>query len=80
MSYGDVMNMPVKAFWALSNAVVRVMAEQDMRALSVAVHATSGEGAEKFRDHLQQQMGAVTIQETEFDQSGYNDLKRMAAM
>lgn len=55
----DVLAMPIQTFWMMHKNIDRVMAEADLRLLSVYAYAQSGEGIEKFSEDMRQQMGQV---------------------
>jgi len=77
-NYADVMNMPVKAFWSLNGQITRVMAESDIRSLSVNVHSNHPEAAKEFRKTLEVELASVVKQEEKLDTEGWSELKRMA--
>ncbi|PLC44565.1 hypothetical protein C0Q88_07755 [Ralstonia pickettii] len=74
--------MPLKRFWLMSNNINRLMAERDMRSLSVAGSAQSGEGFAEYRQQLILEIGTVLRDDplsTERDQAGFEELRAMAA-
>lgn len=75
-----VLAMPVRIFWMMSNQVHRLMAEEDIRALSVAVHCQSADGSKEYRELLEREMGQVVKKQEVFDEEGWNLLKSMALM
>lgn len=52
MSFRDVMTMPIRTFWSFANNAVRLQAEEDLRAMDVALSAQSGEFAKELRSRL----------------------------
>lgn len=73
--------MPIRSFWLMNNSVVRLMAEQDIRALTVASSAQAGEAVRSTRDNLVIEMGDVVkidpIAGAERDEQGFQELKAM---
>ena len=54
------MALPLRAFWLLSGNIDRIMAQKDMRAMSVAMVAQStGEGVQAFRSQLVVEAGII---------------------
>ncbi|WKZ86345.1 hypothetical protein N5B55_05165 [Ralstonia pickettii] len=74
--------MPIRRFWLMSNNINRLMAERDMRALSVAGSAQSGEGFTEYRQQLILEIGTVLRDDpmsSERDEAGFEELRAMAA-
>lgn len=59
MSYRDVLELPISAFWLLSNNINRLSAERDIRSLAIAAGSQSEEGYKKTLEGLQREMGDV---------------------
>ena len=59
MTYREVRSLPIEAFWMLNKNVDRIAAENDIRALVVAIHAQSGEGFKDLMEGLTKQFGRV---------------------
>jgi len=53
------MGLPIRVFWFMNNTIHRVVAEQDMRALTVANAAQSAEGTKEHRERLVVSLGEV---------------------
>jgi len=70
--------MPIRAFWGMSNMIARVAAEDDIRSLSIAVYAQSGEGAQEYRKKLDGAVGTVVQEDNTFDLDGWSALKSLA--
>jgi hypothetical protein len=85
MSYGEVMVMPVRAFWLMNSNIDRIQAQKDMRSLTVAVCGQGGgEAAQSFRQRLVIEAGEVVklkfdpIREAVRDEEGFSALREMA--
>jgi len=60
MGYREVRDLPIKAFWLMNSMINRVMAEKDLRALTVAeAVAVAGEHGEQVKEKLVQEMGVM---------------------
>jgi hypothetical protein len=59
MNYKDVLSMPLRTFWMMNKNIDRIMAEADMRMLSVVAYAQSGDGIEDFTKKLRDQVGKI---------------------
>ena len=51
--------MPIRCFWELSRNINRISAQQDMRLLTIVNLAMSKDGAQKYRDKLELELGDV---------------------
>jgi hypothetical protein len=76
--------MPVKTFWMMHKNIDRLMAEADLRMLSVIAYGQSGEGVETFSKDMRKQMGQVAIIDEakvamteDVDSEGLESLKAM---
>lgn len=89
MSYTEVMSLPIKTFWLMSSSVDRIMAQKDIRALTVAVLSQGGDAAAKdHRERLVLEVGTVVKQDSDpgrqamreavRDEEGFAELKAMA--
>lgn len=68
MSYRDVMTMPIRTFWSFANNAVRLQAEEDLRAMDIALSAQSGEFAKELRARLMEVIvPPVKAEEPEID-------------
>lgn len=83
------MKLPIKTFWLMSANIDRILAQKDMRALTVAVCGQGGEAAKDHRKQLVLEIGSVVktdelsatkaLMNAERDESGFAELKIMAA-
>lgn len=89
MSYGEVMCLPIRAFWLMNSCVGRLLAEKDLRAMTVQQGRHGGEGATEVRRHLQIELGDTgKVKEessdspllAERDQQGFEELKALAVL
>lgn len=85
MSYQQVMDMPIKAFWLFNRNIERIQAQKDMRHLTVAVCGQSGsEAVASVRERLIIETGTSVklkfdpLREAERDEEGFNALREMA--
>lgn len=88
MSYTEVMSLPIKTFWLMSSSVDRIMAQKDIRALTVAVLSQGGDAAKDHRERLVLEVGTVVKQDSDpgrqamreavRDEEGFAELKAMA--
>lgn len=84
------MKMPIKTFWMMSSNIDRIMAQSDMRSLTVSVCAQAGqEAVESYRKHLIIEVGSIVKLESEAaspiidevrDQEGFNELRGMTSL
>lgn len=51
--------MPIATFWMMHRNIDRLMAEADLRMLSVFAHGQSGEGVADFSERMRKEMGQV---------------------
>lgn len=83
MGYQGVMDLPMKAFWLMSANIDRIMAQRDMRSLTVAVCGQSGDAAKEFRQRLEIEAGVIVKLEKaspvdcERDEVGFQELKNL---
>lgn len=78
------MDLPIRAFWLLNSNVSRLMAEKDMRSLTIAASAQQeGEAITQVRENLVIEMGEVMVVDpiasAVRDEEGFNELKAMVA-
>ena len=74
MSYREVMELPIRAFWLMSANINRLFAERDMRLLSVTAAVNSTEGMQEKIDILSNEIGKVTRFDEVFDSSAMESL------
>jgi len=86
MGWTEVMQLPVRAFWLLSNAADRIQADSDLRALRISICAQSNEAQEGLIRELHELRGvvikkAVKVEFTEQDRQrareGIETLRQM---
>jgi hypothetical protein len=68
MTYGEVLQLPIGAFWELVKNVDRIRAEEDRR-LFGAVASAFGGNAREYLDSLEKEQGMVA---TGSDSFGYD--------
>lgn len=85
MSYGEVMDLPIRAFWLMHGNIRRVKAGEDIRSLVVAMSAQSAEGAKECQERLVLEMGQIArnhevtpVIQAERDEAGFAELKALA--
>lgn len=75
------MSLPIRSFWFLNSTVVRLMAEEDMRSLTVVTSAQSTEAMRQTRENLVVELGDVMkidpIAGAIRDEQGFQELKAM---
>lgn len=84
MGYFEVLELPIEAFWLMSQTIGRIQAVDDVRSLEVAISAQSGEGFKSQRERLIAETGVVIkgaqVFDDERDQAGFEELKALAAL
>lgn len=73
----DVMNMPIYRFWLMNSNVNRLMAEADLRRLTLSISAQGGEEAENYRASLIREIGMVSKSEDKLDRDGLEALRSL---
>ncbi len=82
-SYGEVMKLPIKAFWLMSSNIERIQAQKDMRTLTVAVCGQGGEAAQSHRERLNVEVGSIVKLDDNpmnafRDEAGFAELRALA--
>jgi len=82
MGFGEVMRLPIRSFWLLSDSINRISASEDMRSFRVeAMSQGTTEAIREFQESLVVEMGEVVkvdpIISAVRDQAGFNELKAM---
>lgn len=81
MGYQETLKLPLRVFWLMNSSVVRLMAEHDMRSLSIASASQAGEAIRQTREHLVVEMGEVVkldpIAIAVRDTTGFEELRSM---
>ena len=78
MTDKDVLSTQISRFWLLARNISRITAEEDLRSLTIANVATSGERTKEYRDKLIAEIGTVSVIEEARDESGIARLKAMS--
>lgn len=79
------MELPVQTFWAMNSNVGRLLAETDLRNLSVGVSTQSEDNFKSTRETLMKEMGEmfktnINPLAAERDEEGFQELKTLAAL
>ena len=76
MNYADVLNLPLRFFWALNRNVDRLRAEQELRDLRVQCAAGSEDGKSitALSQALREELGSPVLVEQKFDEDKFNEL------
>lgn len=61
MSYREVMEMPLRAFWSFQGQVNRLRAEEDLRAIQVTAAGQSGEVYKEVSETLRTEHGTPAV-------------------
>lgn len=61
MSYWEVMRLPIRAFWLLSGSINRLLAEKDLRSMSVASSVQDSDVYKKAQSNLVLELGEVVV-------------------
>lgn len=84
LGYRELMALPIKTFWMLNKNVNRLLAEKDLRALSMAINSQSNEGVTALREKLSEELGnpygsqpVDNPLDEERDEAGFEMLKNM---
>ena len=80
MTPWEVKALPIKTFWLMSNSVERIMAQKDMRTLTVSTCSQNGEAANECRQQLVLEIGTIAKAEEiqELDSAGLAELKELS--
>jgi hypothetical protein len=84
MSYQEVRDLPIRAFWFMNSQVSRVRAEVDLRELGLKVCAQTQGGLESKRGQLLLELGEVVVGDPlaelnePRDEAGFNELRMMS--
>ena len=79
LSYRDTLQLPIKAFWLMSNNINRISAEEDIRKLSIAASAASEDGFKGANEALRNEMGEVFKKPEEIAvRDGLDTLKQLS--
>lgn len=62
MSYREVMDMPLRAFWSFSGSMHRIQAEKNMNLLHMLAASQSGEQYTEAMESLKAELGTPTVQ------------------
>lgn len=84
MAYAELMRLPVKTFWMLNKNVSRLLAETDLRRLSLTAAAQSADAAASHSERLIAELDSpyvfenVPVLDAERDEVGFAELKLMS--
>lgn len=73
----EVMSMPIYRFWLMNSNANRLMAESDLRKLTLAIYSQGGEEAEEYRATLIKEIGMVSKSEDKLDREGFESLRSL---
>jgi hypothetical protein len=81
LSYWEVMELPIRAFWTLNRNINRLLAEEDLRTLMLHVSRQSAEGCQAYEAKLRAEVFPVDevfdpLNEKR-DEKGFAELKAM---
>jgi hypothetical protein len=83
LTYDQVMALPIRAFWTLNRNINRLLAEEDLRALTLHVSRQSAEGCaayeEKLRSEIFPSAEVFDPLKAERDEAGFSELRAMVA-
>lgn len=75
------MSLPIRAFWLLNSSIVRLMAEHDIRNLTVVSSAQATDAIRQTRENLAVELGEVVkidpVASAVRDEQGFAELKAM---
>lgn len=76
MTYKDVLDMPIRTFWSFNKNMNRIQADNDLRAMDIALSSNSGEYAKELRDRLVETLASPFKAEQPIDhKAGISKLK-----
>ena len=67
MTYKDVLDMPIRSFWSFNKNMNRIQADNDLRAMDIALASNSGEFAKELRERLVETLGSPVKAEQPID-------------
>jgi hypothetical protein len=78
----EVLELPLKTFWLMSNNIDRIDAQEDMRSLTIVTVGQSGEAANELRKSLNVESGMIVkVQEVhERDEAGFEELRGLQTL
>jgi hypothetical protein len=82
MAYGEVMGMPIRAFWVIGRNIDRVSSKERLDALHVATASQSSEGYATLTEELQSQMADTVVGDVvveSLDREGLDFLRNLSA-
>lgn len=78
LNYGEVMTLPMKTFWLMSDCINRLSATADMRQLSILTSAQGdSESINSAMQRLSEEVGMVSMAKPVRDEAGLIELKFM---
>lgn len=73
-----MLDLPLRAFWLMSNNITRLSAEEDIRRLSVTAAAPSEKGFKQVNEQLRHEMGEVFVKHEHVEaEEGLNELRKL---
>jgi hypothetical protein len=61
LGFNELMSLPIKRFWFLSNQIERLRAEKDQRQLQLLASVTTQDGFKAANENLKQAIGKVYV-------------------
>jgi hypothetical protein len=82
LSYWEVLNTPLVAFWGLFRNIGRIAAEEELRHFQTGImsQARSSDAVQQFVEGLHRQIGTVFVEKPVFDSEGLSDLKALGTL
>jgi len=85
MNYWEVLELPIQAFWMMNSNIGRILAEYDMRSLSIGAVLNDKDAFIEKRNSLIEEMGDMfKVQSNPLDEKrdeqGFQELKALAAL
>ena len=85
MNYWEVLELPIQAFWMMNSNIGRILAEYDMRSLSIGAVLNDKDAFIEKRNSLIEEMGDMFKVESnpldeKRDEQGFQELKALAAL
>ncbi len=83
MSYRELLGLPIRTFWFMSDCIERIQASEDQRSFRVANNAQGGEQVREYIDSLSASVGKVYVIDELYnlqaprDTEGFEELRAM---
>lgn len=75
--FNEMMAMPLKRFWLMSECIDRIQSSFDLRLMRVGSAVQSQEGFTESVESLKESVGTVILKDYEMDLEGLSRLKRL---